>query len=252
MIDSMAGAGWHPAAASIALDQFDQEEIWLPPAVPVPEPDVAARESYIEVRGRQVRVLLTLTLPRLVVFGNLLSDAECDQLIAQAQPALAPSTVVDAASGRHESHEGRVSDGMFFRHGETPLVAEIEARIAALVRWPVTHAETLQVLRYSPGGKYEPHHDYFWAGHEGTAQVTAVAGQRVGTVILYLNTPEAGGGTAFPEVGLEVVAQKGNAVFFSYERPHASTKTLHAGLPVLRGEKWIATKWLRERPFEGI
>jgi prolyl 4-hydroxylase len=53
----------------------------------------------------------------------------------------------------------------------------------------------------------------------------------------------------FPDVHLEVAPKRGNAVFFSYERPHPSTKTLHGGTPVRAGEKWIATKWLRERPF---
>jgi prolyl 4-hydroxylase len=66
---------------------------------------------------------------------------------------------------------------------------------------------------------------------------------------MYLNTPEGGGGTTFPEVGLEVAPVRGNAVFFSYTRAHPSTKTLHGGAPVLAGEKWVATKWLREREF---
>jgi prolyl 4-hydroxylase len=66
---------------------------------------------------------------------------------------------------------------------------------------------------------------------------------------MYLNTPKRGGATTFPDVGLEVAPVKGNAVFFSYNAPHASTKTLHGGAPVLEGEKWVATKWLREGEF---
>ena len=62
-------------------------------------------------------------------------------------------------------------------------------------------------------------------------------------------TPEGGGATTFPDVGLEVAPVRGNAVFFSYERAHASTKTLHGGAPVTAGEKWVATKWLREGVF---
>jgi len=64
---------------------------------------------------------------------------------------------------------------------------------------------------------------------------------------MYLNTPEEGGGTGFPAVGLTVTAQRGSAVYFAYETGEQAS--LHAGLPVTRGEKWIATKWLRERPF---
>ena len=70
-------------------------------------------------------------------------------------------------------------------------------------------------------------------------------GQRVASVVMYLNTPERGGATVFPESHLEVAAVKGNAVFFSYDRPHPMTRTLHGGAPVLAGEKWILTKWLR-------
>jgi prolyl 4-hydroxylase len=66
---------------------------------------------------------------------------------------------------------------------------------------------------------------------------------------MYLNQPERGGSTTFPDIGLEVAAKRGNAVFFAYDRPHLSTKTLHGGAPVLAGDKWVATKWLREREF---
>jgi len=65
---------------------------------------------------------------------------------------------------------------------------------------------------------------------------------------MYLNTPEAGGGTAFPQVGLTVTALRGSAVYFAYDT--GDEASLHAGLPVEKGEKWIATKWLRERPFQ--
>jgi prolyl 4-hydroxylase len=67
---------------------------------------------------------------------------------------------------------------------------------------------------------------------------------------MYLNTPARGGGTVFPDVEFEVEPIKGNAVFFSYDRPHSSTRTLHGGAPVIEGEKWVATKWLRERRFD--
>ena len=70
------------------------------------------------------------------------------------------------------------------------------------------------------------------------------------TMLYPVALPEKGGGTVFPDVSLEVAPKRGNGVFFSYDRPHAVTRTLHGGAPVLAGEKWIATKWLRERRFE--
>ena len=66
---------------------------------------------------------------------------------------------------------------------------------------------------------------------------------------LRLHTAQHGGATTFPDVALDVAASKGNAVFFSYDKPSPITRTLHGGAPVVQGEKWVATKWLREREF---
>jgi prolyl 4-hydroxylase len=128
-------------------------------------------------------------------------------------------------------------------------VRRIEARIARLVNWPEEKGEGLQVLHYRPGTEYKPHYDYFDPKEPGTPAILRRGGQRVGTLVMYLGEPDKGGGTIFPDVRLEIAPKRGNAVFFSYERPHPSTKTLHGGAPVLAGEKWIATKWLREQRF---
>ena len=128
-----------------------------------------------------------------------------------------------------------------------PLVRSIEQRLARLLDLPVEHGEGLQVLHYLPGQEYEPHYDWFDPAQPGYSALTARGGQRIASVVMYLNTPEEGGGTAFPQVGLTVTAIAGSAVYFAYET--GDTSSLHAGLPVLRGEKWIATKWLRERPL---
>jgi prolyl 4-hydroxylase len=118
------------------------------------------------------------------------------------------------------------------------------------VNWPVENGEGLQILQYGPGAEYKPHYDYFDPAEPGTPTILKRGGQRVATLVMYLAEPEKGGGTVFPDVHMEVAPRRGNAVFFSYERPHPSTHTLHGGAPVLAGEKWIATKWLRERRFE--
>ncbi len=110
---------------------------------------------------------------------------------------------------------------MFFERGEAPLIARIERRIAALLRWPADHGEGLQILRYRPGAQYRPHHDYFDPAQPGTATVLERGGQRVATLVMYLNAPERGGATTFPDVGLEVAPVKGCAVFFSYDRPQS-------------------------------
>ena len=117
------------------------------------------------------------------------------------------------------------------------------------MHWPVENGEGLQILQYVPGTEYKPHYDYFDPAEPGTPSILKRGGQRVGTMVMYLSEPAKGGGTTFPNVFFEVAPRRGNAVFFSYERPHPSTKTLHVGAPVIEGEKWIATKWLREGEF---
>jgi prolyl 4-hydroxylase len=256
VLQSMRSSGWDEETAMTALETTLEEYLQdhakanqLPPPVPVPVPDLAGAPSMVRALDRDVRVLLTMTSPRLVVFGGFLSDEECDEMIALAAPRLARSETVHNPSGGSEVHDSRTSDGMFFERGEHPMCARIEKRIAALVNWPIENGEGLQVLRYRPGAEYKAHHDYFDPAQPGTPTILQRGGQRVGTVVMYLNTVPKGGGTSFPDVGVEVAPIRGNAVFFSYDRAHTATRTLHAGTPVVEGEKWVATKWLREREF---
>jgi prolyl 4-hydroxylase len=215
----------------------------------VPTPALEDSPTLLMAGDRQVQVLTTLKHPRVVVFGGLLSDEECVALMELAEPRMSRSETVDNATGGSEVNAARTSDGMFFERGQHPLIMTLEQRIADLLRWPVENGEGLQILRYRPGAEYRPHHDYFDPVHSGTPRILERGGQRVGTLVMYLNTPEGGGATTFPEVGLEVAPVRGNAVFFSYDRAHASTKTLHGGAPVTAGEKWVATKWLRQGVF---
>jgi prolyl 4-hydroxylase len=218
-------------------------------ATDVPEPLVDRQAAVLNGAGQPVRLLSSMLLPRVYVFGQLLSDAECEGLIELSRPRLARSETVDNATGGSEVNVARTSDGMFFERGETALIKTIEERIAALVRWPVSHGEGLQILRYRPGAEYKPHHDYFDLKHPGSAKILERGGQRVGTLVMYLNAPEGGGATTFPDVGFEVAPVRGNAVFFTYDRAHVATRTLHGGAPVTAGEKWVATKWLRQGVF---
>ena len=262
VIDSMKASGWHEDVAIKAMEQTLREHLAtledspgrsgaeeLPPASAVPEPALQSQPACISVGGRDVQILTLLKLPRVIVFGGLLSDDECSGLMELARPRLARSETVDNATGGSEVNSARTSDGMFFERGEHELIRRVEQRIADLVRWPVDHGEGLQVLRYRPGAEYRPHHDYFDPAQAGTPRILQRGGQRVGTLVMYLNTPEGGGGTTFPDVGLEVAPVRGNAVFFSYDRAHPNTKTLHGGAPVVAGEKWVATKWLRQGVF---
>jgi prolyl 4-hydroxylase len=257
VVEAMKTSGWQEDVAIKAMEQTLREHLAqlppdeedLPPPNEVPEPALEGQPSVISAGGREVKILTLFKHPRVIVFGGLLSDDECQGLMNLARPRLSRSETVDNATGGSEVNAARTSDGMFFERGEHALIQRIEKRIAELLRWPLDHGEGLQILRYRPGAEYRPHHDYFDPVHPGTARILERGGQRVGTLVMYLNTPEGGGATTFPDVGLEVAPVRGNAVFFSYTRAHVSTKTLHGGAPVLAGEKWVATKWLRQGVF---
>jgi len=263
VVDAMKASGWDEQVAIDALETTmrahlagagdDASIAGVPasePARPVPGAAITAGTPAIHVGDRDVRVVMAMTLPRVVVFGDLLSAGECDELIALARSRLARSETVETSTGASAVNPARTSDGMFFEPSEFPVCARLEQRIAALLGWPLENGEGLQVLRYGPGTEYLPHYDYFDPDEAGTPAILKRGGQRVGSIVCYLNTPDAGGATVFPDVGLEVAPVRGNAVFFSYDRPHPLTRTLHGGAPVDAGEKWVATKWLREGKFE--
>ncbi len=222
----------------------------IPGAVPVPDAQLADSALYLDAGDRRVHVLSAMSSPRVIVLGNLLSDEECDVLIAAAQPRMARSLTVSTKTGGEEINADRTSNGMFFARGENEVVQRLEERIARLFSWPIENGEGLQILHYRPGAEYKPHYDYFDPKEPGTPTILTRGGQRVATIVIYLSEPEKGGGTTFPDVRFEVAPKRGNAVFFSYDKPHPSTKSLHGGAPVIAGEKWIATKWLREREFK--
>ena len=264
VVQAMKASGWQEGVALAAMEEVvagQMRDAAGPVAHSVTQP--LAHHAAVSVPAlkpeagheiwavdRHVRVVLHLDHPGVVVFADLLSTQECAELRALAGARLARSETVVHATGGSEVNAARTSEGMFFTRGENELVARIEARLAALLNWPLENGEGLQVLRYAPGAEYKPHFDYFDPAQPGTAAVLRRGGQRVGTVVMYLNTPEQGGATVFPDAGLTVHPIEGHAVFFSYSQPAAATKTLHGGAPVIQGEKWVATKWMRQGRFD--
>jgi prolyl 4-hydroxylase len=256
VLKSMLESGWNEDVAIQALETTLRDHLHnsqlahsLPQEMQVPQLAMEQSPLYLDLEDRRVSVLSAMSDPNIVVIGNFLSDEECDSLIEGAKPRLARSLTVETQTGGEELNADRTSNGMFYTRAENELIARIERRLAQLTRWPVENGEGLQILHYRPGAEYKPHYDYFDPDEPGTPSILKRGGQRVATIIMYLHEPEAGGGTVFPDVKLTVAPKKGNAVFFSYNRAHPSTKSLHGGAPVIEGEKWIATKWLREDRF---
>jgi len=208
-----------------------------------------ARDNVLDAGDRQVAVLLRLEQPVVAVLGGVLSHEECEELIELARPRLARSTVVDPLTGVNATADYRNSEGMFFRLEETSFIRRLDRRISHLMNAPLENGEGLQVLRYGPGGHSAPHFDFLLPSN--TEASLGRSGQRMSTLIIYLNDVPRGGETGFPAIGLSVSPRRGNAVYFEYanSRQQLDGKSLHAGAPVIEGEKWVLTKWMRTRRF---
>lgn len=204
--------------------------------------------NTVKTSDKDVDVLLSIKNPEVYLFGNFLSAAECEELIQLSRYKLKRSTTVDPKTGQHYVEKDRTSRGTFFEIRENPLVVKLDKRISEIMQLPVENGEGIQILNYSVGAEYKPHFDYFPPQDPGSMKHILKGGQRVSTLIMYLNTVEGGGETSFPELGLEVAPKQGSAVYFAYHnsRGQLDRMSLHAGKPVLKGEKWIATKWMRE------
>lgn len=202
--------------------------------------------SFIELSDRRVRVVARFDKPVVAIVENVLSDAECNELIALSQGKLERSLVLE--NGEQIVSEIRTSEGTFFERNEHELISRLDQRIAELMHWPIDHGEPMQILKYGVGAEYTPHFDYFVENEEREMER---GGQRISTLVLYLSDVEEGGETVFPDIGLSVSPKKGSAVYFEYGNSlgQLDPLSLHGGKPVRKGEKWIATRWMRQRPF---
>jgi prolyl 4-hydroxylase len=256
MVDAMVWDGFNPADAwaallSVAADNLPKAAATAVSSGYVYDALPIASGNHIDAGDRMVDVVLRLAQPQVLVFANVLSDAECDEVVARSLSRLKRSTTVNPLTGQEDVIDRRTSDGTFFRRCEDAFISRLDQRIARLMAWPLEHGEGLQILRYGVGGEYRPHFDYFPPSDPGSAAHLERAGQRVATLVVYLNDVAAGGETVFPEAGLSVAPRKGSAVYFRYgnQLGQLDPMTLHGGAPVLAGEKWIMTKWMRQHRY---
>jgi len=189
--------------------------------------------------------------PILYVVNDFLSNDECDAFVEASKGKLKPSTVI--SPDKHIQHESRTSENCWIEHNANEIVHEVSKRFSILVQMPIRNAEQYQLVYYKKGAEYKPHFDSFDYETDDGKKNWEPGGQRMITVIAYLNDVEEGGETGFPELGINIPPKKGDAVVFhntvpndAHTHPKINPRSLHGGMPVIKGEKWMVNLWFRE------
>jgi prolyl 4-hydroxylase len=181
----------------------------------------------------------------LYIVRRFLDPETCAALIAQIDEKRRPSEIADDVGIAN------------FRTSETcdldwrdPVVADVDRRIAILLGLPLAASEPLQGQRYAPGQEFKPHTDTFEPGGYDFYVHTADSGQRTWTAMIYLNEPEDGGATRFKTIGKAVQPETGKLLAWNNLLPDGrpNPATLHQGMKVRRGTKYVLTKWFRQNP----
>jgi len=188
--------------------------------------------------------------PRIAVAERFFSAEICDWLIQTGRPYLRPAKTNDPATGSGRYETARTNSSAEPGLSQTDLMTHlVRARISALTGPPTLAMEGTAILHYTSGQQYYRHYDFFDTDSPGNARQVAQYGQRVLTFLGYLNDDYDGGETDFPKIGWRFKGRKGDGLFFWNILPSGQPDhmTQHAGLPPLRGEKWLLSQWVRGR-----
>lgn len=204
------------------------------------------------VRARLERnpMVSRIDAPRLEIYGrrDFLSAEECAGLRALIDAGAQPSTLFSGSANAdyRTSHSCNLDPW-------DPLVMSISDRICALTGLPSENGETLQGQRYAVGQEYKPHCDYFPVTANYWPAMRTTGGQRSWTAMIYLSAVEAGGETHFPHCEFMVPPVEGMILLWNNMKPDGAPNpdSLHAARPVERGEKYVVTKWFREKRWGG-
>ena len=183
-----------------------------------------------------------------VIVHDVITPDECKYIIDLANPGFSRSTVV----GENSVDSSRTSETAWVSKND-PVAQKLLAKALELTGKTMAHCEDIQVVKYTPGTYYRAHHDSCCDASDDCTEFAKDGGQRVGTLLVYLNSEFEDGETHFPDYGdLKMKANPGSAIFF---RPLGSDdgkchpKALHAGLPISSGVKYVCNVWIREDEF---
>jgi prolyl 4-hydroxylase len=208
----------------------------------------AAIGAYVRDRLSRTPGVMKLPAKGLDIFlaKDFLSHAECAEMIRHIDAGLRPSELL-ADIG---DPEFRTSSSCDVDHN-IPFVGGVNERINRLLGIQPEHGEAMQGQRYDVGQQFKPHHDYFYVGQPYWEAMDRVGGQRTWTAMIFLNQVEAGGQTYFEHAGVRVTPRAGNLLTWNNlnDEGEPNTYSLHQGMPVIAGTKYVITKWYRERPW---
>lgn len=191
--------------------------------------------------------------PRVFGVREFLPRHVCEWLMLTSAQRLQPATIF-MPNGVKAPDPARTNMSAALNSLEGDLVQQlVSLRIAQATSAPITHHEPINVLRYRQGEEYRPHFDFIRPeGEEGRSYATEIAelGQRAITVLIYLNEGYEGGETIFPRLNLNFRGELGDALLFwnLSVTGELERDSLHAGAPVISGEKWLLSQWIREKP----
>jgi prolyl 4-hydroxylase len=189
--------------------------------------------------------------PRIWRAGGFATPALCDRLIARARDNLRPAKMYHRGRGTVQFDAMRTNSEFVFdiTHSGVVLVL-MRIRIGLLVSLPPPHMEPPQILHYAPGQELRAHFDFLRGDRAGLGRDGSYRGDRLVTFLLYLNDDYEGGETEFLKTGLRHRGRKGDAIFFANLKDGApDPMSLHRGNPPTRGEKWLFSQWIHDRPF---
>ena len=180
----------------------------------------------------------------LFIVRDFLDPPMCAAMIDRIDASRRPSTIADD-TGIANFRTSETCD----LNSSDSAVAEVERKIADLLGLPLDRGEPLQGQRYAPGQEFRPHTDTFNPGGYDFFLHTDRGGQRSWTAMIYLNEPEDGGATRFKTIGKTVQPETGKLLTWNNLLPTGAPNpaTLHQGMKVRRGTKYVLTKWFRER-----
>jgi len=188
--------------------------------------------------------------PYVCRYPAVLNPVECQHLVRAATPHLQPAGVIDPDGNKAgKQSEVRTNLSTYLSPALVDIIGRyIEMKIVDTTGGNLSLSEPMSILCYSAGEYYRPHYDYFSPGLEVTAKHLADGGQRIASAVTCLNAPAAGGGTSFPALDLTVPAVQGDLLWFRNcdDDGRPDPRSIHAGDPVMEGQKWVVTKWFRE------